>query len=87
MIGDMAGLLISLKSFYSDVHVSEYHGLFHKHKFYKFKQYVDLVVSRSNIRHLGGEAGEYQVLLPDRADYTAISRTSRITEYEPVSGK
>lgn len=43
MIGDVTGLLISLKSFYSDVHVSDYHGLFHKHKFYKFKQYVDLL--------------------------------------------
>lgn len=87
MIGEVTGLLISLKSFCSDVHMLEYHGLFHKHKFYKCKQYVDLVVYHYNIKHLGGEAGEYQVLLPDRAGYTAISRTSRMTEYELVSGK
>ena len=83
----MTGLLISLKSFYNDVHMSEYHGLFHKHKFYKFKHYIDLVAYDYNAKHLGGDAGEYQVLLPDSAGYTAISRSSRITEYEPVSGK
>lgn len=87
MIGEVTGLLISFKSLYSDVHMSEYHGLFHKHKFYKFKQYIDLVVYHYHIKHLGGEAVEYPVLLPDRAGYTAISRTSRITEYEPFSGK
>lgn len=87
MIGEVTGLLLSFKSFYSDVHMPEYHGLFHKHKFYKCKPYADLVVYRYNIRHLGGEAGECQVLHPDRAGYTAISRTSRITEYELVSGK